>query len=89
MTIILFIYKPTDYDTFYVQDLSDIIENLSSLALKDSGSPNTNGPQVLINTDRHKPTAQSSCDDSEIQSRKPSNISINRKQSLDKVSSLI
>ena len=69
----------------YDQDLSDIIENLSSLALKDSGSPNTNGPQVLNNTDRLKPAAQSSCDDPEIQSRKPSNVSIHRKQSVDKV----
>ena len=83
--ISFFIYQYTDCDTFFDQDLSDIIENLSSLALKDCGSSNTNGPQVLINTERHKPTAQSSCDDSEIQSRKPSNVSIHRKQSVDKV----
>ena len=70
--------------TLYDQDLSDIIENLSSLALKDSGSPNTNGPQVL-NSDRHKPATQSSSDDSEIQSRKAANIGIHRKQSVDKV----
>ena len=82
--ISFFIYQYTDCDTFFDQDLSDIIENLSSLALKDCGSSNTNGPQVL-NTERHKPTAQSSCDDSEIQSRKPSNVSIHRKQSVDKV----
>ena len=74
----------TDYDTIYDQDLSDIIENLSSLALKDSGCPNTNGPQVLFNTDRQKPAGQSSCEESEIQSR-----SIHRKQSVEKVISSI
>ena len=83
----LVIIEIIDYDTPHPQDLSDIIDNLSSLALKDSvlGSANTNGPQVLINSDRHKPSAQSSSDDSEFQVRKPSNVSIHRRQSADKV----
>ena len=87
LSFLLLKTSSTDHETRHLQDLSDIIDNLSSLALKDSvlGSANTNGPQVLINSDRHKPSAQSSSDDSEFQVRKPSNVSIHRRQSADKV----